>query len=457
MIRMNSIGGKIVPIRLLQALNSYFKVEAAGSTPGRECLAGVTTYLALAYIFFVQPAVLSAAGMDFGAVLSATCISSAVATLLMGILANYPIALAPAMGHNFFFAYTVVLAQGIPWQVALAAVFISGTVFILTSSIGLRERLIEAIPESLQHAIAVGIGLLIALVGLEWSGLVVAAPGTLVALGSLKSGTVLLSLFGLIVTGALFALKARGALLWGILLTAVAGRLAGIIQYEGLISRPASLQPTFLKLDIPGVLRPGMVSIILVFFLLMLFDTVGTLVGVAHQAGFIKDGKLPRARRALLADAIGTVQGAILGTSTVTCYVESAAGVAAGGRTGMANLVTAGLMLLSLFFQPLVRMVGGGIQGQGGIRLYPVIAPALILVGSLIVRSVRSIDWDEPTTSIPAFLTMMVMPLAFSITEGISFGVLSFVLLKLISGKRREVPILLYVFAGLFLLRYWIE
>ncbi|MBI4470060.1 MAG: NCS2 family permease, partial [Acidobacteria bacterium] len=303
---------------LFQTLFSRFQVDAAGSTLGRECMAGVTTYLALAYIFFVQPAVLSAAGMDFGAVLSATCISSAVATLLMAFLANYPIALAPAMGHNFFFAYTVVLAQGVPWRVALAAVFISGSVFILTSSFGFRERLIESIPESMQHAIAVGIGLLIALVGLEWSGLVVASPGTLVTLGNLKSPPVLLALFGLVVTAGLFAIRTRGALLWGILITSVAGAMTGLIRYQGIVSRPPSLLPTFLQLDIPGTLRPGMISVVLVFFLLMLFDTVGTLVGVAHQAGFMKGGKLPRARRALLADAIGTVQGALLGTSTVT-------------------------------------------------------------------------------------------------------------------------------------------
>ncbi len=442
---------------LQSRLLSYFRIEESGSTVGRECLAGLTTFLALAYILFVQPAVLSAAGMDFGAVLVATCLSSAAATLLMAIMANYPIALAPAMGHNLFFAYSVVLAQGVPWRIALGAVFISGVIFILTSSFGLRERLIESIPGSIQHAIAVGIGLLIAVVGLEWSGLIVASPGTLVTLGNMRNPVTLVAVGGLVGTSVLYGLRVRGALLWGILLTAVAGWLTGIIHYEGLISRPPSLRPTLLQLDVLGALRPGMISIVLVFFLLMLFDTVGTLVGVAHQAGFMQEGKLPRARRALLADAIGTVHGAALGTSTVTCYIESAAGVAVGGRTGMANLITAGLLLFSLFFYPLVKMVGGGVQPSPGIRLYPVIAPALILVGSLMLKSVRAIDWDEPTTSIPAFLTIVIIPLAFSITEGISFGLLSFILLKLVAGKRREIPRLLYFFAALFIIRYLLE
>jgi AGZA family xanthine/uracil permease-like MFS transporter len=419
-----------------------------------EILAGITTFLTMAYIIFVQPAVLSACGMDFGAVLVATCLSSALATLLMAFLANYPIAVAPAMGHNFFFAFSVVIGMKVPWQVALGAVAVAGTVFILTAGFGLRERLITAIPESLKHAIAVGIGLLIAVVGLEWSGIIVGAPGTLVKLGSLKTPPVLLALFGLAVMAVLFALKVRGAVLWGILAATAAGLAFGLVRYQGLISRPPSLAPTFLQLDVLGAFKPHMISVIFVFFFLALFDTVGTLVGVAGQAGLMRDGTLPRARQALLTDAIGTVGGAALGTSTVTAYIESATGVAAGGRTGLANVVTAVLFLLSLLFYPLVKMIGGGYQVTEGTTLYPVIAPALIIVGTMMMKGMQLIPWDDMTEAIPAFLTIILMPLAVSITEGIAFGFISYALLKLVTGRGREVHWFIYLFAVLFLIRY---
>jgi AGZA family xanthine/uracil permease-like MFS transporter len=435
-------------------LERWFHLSELGTTIRTEVLAGVTTFLTMAYIIFVQPAVLSAAGMDFGAVLVATCVASAGATLLMAFLANYPIAVAPAMGHNFFFVYTVVLGMGVPWTVALGAVALAGIVFILTAGVGLRERLITAIPASLRHAIAAGIGLLIATIGLQWAGLITASSGTLVALGDLRASPTLLSLFGLAVMALLSVRRVRGAVLWGILVTTVTGLLLGLVQYQGLFGRPPSLAPTFLRLDLLGALRPEMWEAVFVFFFLALFDSVGTLVGVAGQAGLLRNGVLPRAREALLADAIGTVGGAVLGTSTVTAYIESATGVAAGGRTGLANLVTAALFLLSLLFYPLVRMIGGGYHTAQGITLYPVIAPALILVGTFMMKEVSRIPWEEMTEAIPAFLTIIIMPLSFSVTDGIAFGFISYALLKLVAGRGRDVHWILYLFAVLFVLRY---
>jgi AGZA family xanthine/uracil permease-like MFS transporter len=407
----------------------------------------------MAYIIFVQPTVLGAAGMDFGAVLTATCLSTAIATALMAFLANYPIAVAPAMGHNFFFAYAVVIGMKVPWRVALGAVAIAGVVFILTAGIGLRERLITAIPASIKYAIAAGIGLLIAMIGLEWAGIIVAAPGTLVTMGSLHGRPTLIAIGALVLTAVLMARRVPGAMLLGILASTAVGLAAGVVRYQGFASLPPPLAPTLLQLDVRGAFAPEMVAVIFVFFFLALFDSVGTLVGVGQQAGLLRDGTLPRARQALLADAIGTVAGAALGTSTVTAYIESGAGVAAGGRTGLASLVTAALFLLSLFFYPLVRAIGGGVTANGA-TLYPIIAAPLVLVGTMMMGGLRHVEWDEPTESIPAFLTLILMPLAASVTEGIAFGVLSYVLLKLTSGRAREVHPLIYAFALLFLVRY---
>jgi len=434
-------------------LETRFALREHDTTVGREVLAGVTTFLTMAYIIFVQPAVLSACGMDFGAVLVATCVATALASALMAILANYPIAVAPAMGHNFFFAYSVVLGMKVPWQVALGAVAIAGTIFVLTAGIGLREKLITAIPMSIKSAIAAGIGLLIASVGLQWAGLIVGSPGTLVTLGTLHSRPVLLALFGLTLTAILAARKVPGALLWGILASTAAGLPLGIVQYQGLAGAPPSIAPTLLKLDVVGALTPGMITVVLVFFFLALFDSVGTLVGVGEQAGLMRDGTLPRARQALLADAIGTIVGAGLGTSTVTAYIESGAGVAAGGRTGLTSLVVSVLFLFALFLHPLVRMIGGGIA-VGPSTLYPVVAPALILVGTMMIGGLRRVPWDDPTEAIPAFLTIIIMPLAVSITEGVAFGLIAYVVLKVATGRAREVHPLLHVFAVLFLARY---
>jgi AGZA family xanthine/uracil permease-like MFS transporter len=434
-------------------LERRFQLAAHGTTVGTEVLAGVTTFMTMAYIIFVQPAVLSAAGMDFGAVLTATCLATALATLLMALLANYPIAVAPAMGHNFFFAFSVVVAMKVPWQVALGAVAVAGLIFVATAGVGLRERLITAIPASLKHAIAAGIGLLIAAIGQQWAGLIVAAPGTLVTLGNLHSRPVLVSLGALLLTATLMVRRVPGAFLWGILAAAAAAVPLGLARFEGVLSTPPSLAPTFMQLDIAGAFAPGMMAVVFVFFFLALFDSVGTLVGVGSQAGLMRNGTLPRAREALLADAIGTVAGAALGTSTVTAYIESGAGVAAGGRTGLTAVVTAALFLLSLFCYPIVRTIGGGYT-SGSTTLYPIIAAPLILVGTLMIGGLREVAWDEPTEAIPAFLTLILMPLSVSITEGVAFGLISYAVLKLAAGRGREVHALVYVFATLLLARY---
>lgn len=436
-------------------LDKRFALAANGTSVRTEVLAGVTTFLTMAYIVFVQPTVLGAAGMDPGAVMTATCLATAFATALMGLLANYPIAVAPGMGHNFFFAYSVIIAMKVPWRVALGGVAIAGTIFILTAGVGLRERLITAIPDSLKHAIAAGIGLLIAMIGLQWAGLIVAAPGTLVTLGNLRSRPVLLAVASLAFTAILIARRVPGAFLWGMVAATMVGLPLGLVQYHGIVGSVPSLGPTFLQLDIVGAFAPGMVAVIFVFFFLALFDSVGTLVAVGEQAKLTRGGTLPRARQALLADAIGTVTGAALGTSTVTAFIESGAGVAAGGRTGLASMVTAALFLVSLFLHPLVQMIGGGyVQASGQTTLYPIIAAPLILVGTMMIGGLRQIEWDDATEAIPAFLTVIIMPLSVSITEGIAFGLMSYTVLKAAAGRGRDVHPLVYVFAVLFLGRY---
>ncbi len=438
---------------LTSFLDRRFALTAHGTTVGTEVLAGCTTFVTMAYIVFVQPTVLGAAGLDPGAVMTATCLSTALATALMGLMANYPVAVAPAMGHNFFFVYAVVLGMQVPWQVALGAVAVAGLIFVAAAGVGLRERLVTAIPDSLKHAIGAGIGLLIATVGLQWAGVIVDAPGTLVTLGDLGSPPVLLALFGLTVTAMLMARGAPAALLGGVLLTAAVGLPLGIVRYHGLVSAPPSLGPTLFQLDMAGALTPAMLPVVLIFFLLALFDSVGTLVGIGTRAGLMRNGTLPRAREALLADALGTVAGAALGTSTVTAYVESGAGVSAGGRTGLTALVTATLFLFALFCSPLVRMIGSGYV-QGTATLHPVVAPALILVGTMMAGSLRQVEWDDPSEGIPAFLTVIMTPLTVSITEGVAFGLVSFVALRVATGRGRSVHPLVFVCAVLFVARY---
>ncbi|MEE9175294.1 MAG: NCS2 family permease [Thermodesulfobacteriota bacterium] len=439
-------------------LERLFNLKEQGTDVSTEIMAGITTFMTMSYIIFVQPAVLGAAGMDPGAVMVATCLSAALGTVLMAFLANYPIALAPGMGQNFYFSYIVVLTLGYSWQETLGAVFIAGLVFILLSTVGLREALMNILPNCLKNSIPVGIGLLIALVGLEWSGMVVSHPITYVTLGDLTSTPTLLSIFGLLVMAVLFALRIRGAILIGFLLAAVAGLIIGIIEFKGVFASPPSLAPTLLKLEIPNVfVNPELITVIFVFLFLDIFDTIGTLIGVSQPAGLMVNGKLPRARQALLSDAVATSAGALLGTSTITSYIESTTGISAGGKTGLTNIVVAILFLLAIFLNPIVQLIGAGHE-IGGITVYPVIAPALIIVGCMMFKNIVNIDWEDYSESIPAFLTLLMMPLTFSITEGISFGVISYVLLKVIRGKARKIHWLLYLFAILFVARYiWLK
>jgi len=436
-------------------LERTFGLSSSGTNVRQEIFAGFTTFMTMSYIIFVQPAVMGAAGMDPGAVMVATCLASAIGTLAMAFLANYPIALAPAMGHNFFFTYTVVLILGYTWQEALGAVFIAGAVFILLSGVGFRERVMTSIPDTLRSSIPVGIGLLIALVGLEWSGIVVSHPSTYVALGDLSSTPALVSISGLIIMSVLFAKGFRWAIMAGIITTGIIALFSGLAEYHGIFAAPPSIEPTLFKLHIPNPLESTeLITVIFIFLFLDIFDTVGTLIGVSQQGGLMKDGRLPRARQALLSDAIATCTGAILGTSTVTSYIESAAGITAGGKTGFSNVVTASLFVLAIFFNPIVEMIGSGFRTADGTTLYPVIAPALIIVGSMMFANISNIKWEDYTESIPAFLTLIMMPLAFSITEGISFGVIAYALLKLVSGRGKEVNWLIYIFAVLFVIRY---
>jgi AGZA family xanthine/uracil permease-like MFS transporter len=392
--------------------------------------------------------------MDFQAVLAATCIASAISTLMMAALANYPIAVAPAMGHNFFFAFTVVAGMGFKWEVALGAVFLSGVAFLLMSIWGVREQLIQAIPDSLKRGIAVGIGLLITLVGLEWSGLVQGNPATYVALGDLRQPQVWMSGAGILMTLVLLVRRSRGAILAGIFTSTAIGLALGVVKYRGLFSAPPSIAPIVFKLDILGALSLGAIPVIFIFFFLDLFDSIGSLIGIAEQAGLMRDGKLPRAREALMADAIGTCFSGLLGNTTMVSYIESAAGVAEGARTGLAALVAGLLMLAGLFLSPLAAMIGAGVSVSPTLTIYPTVAPALIVVGAFMMRNVGRIAWDEPQEYLPAFITIVLIPFTFSITDGIAFGFIAYVLLAVISGRARKLHWLMVLFTILFVVRY---
>jgi len=443
----------------------FFQLDAHGTTFRREALGGATTFLAMSYIIFVNPGVLSQAGMDFRAVMAATCLAAAASTFLMALLANYPVALAPGMGENFFFVYTlcgaVPLGFGMTWRQALAAVLLAGLFFVALTLSGIRAQIINSIPASLKSGIAAGIGLFVTLIGLEYGNLVVASPGTLVRLGDLRQPVTLVSALGLLLVMALLAYRVRGAILLGILGSTALAAAFGMVHYQGILSIQLRLAPTFWQPDFRGLFAmpvPRLGAAIFVLLYLALFDTVGTLVGVGQQAGLMRDGKLPRADRALFADAVGTTLGAALGTSTVTCYVESAAGVADGARTGLASVVTGSLLLMATFFSPLASMIGGGVPvgsgPEGPILRYPTLAPALIVVGAMMLKVVRDLPWDEPTEYIPAFLTLVGIPLTFSIADGIALGLISYVVGKLVTGRWRECPVLTYVFAALFVLQF---
>jgi AGZA family xanthine/uracil permease-like MFS transporter len=435
-------------------LERWFHLSDAGTTVRTETLAGLTTFMTMSYILFVQPAVLSTTGMDFQAVLATTCITSAIGTLLMAFLANYPIAVAPAMGHNFFFAFTVVATMGFTWQVALGAVFLSGVAFLAMSLWGVREHLMRAIPDSLKHGIAVGIGLLITLVGLEWSGVVRSNPATYVALGDLRQPAVWMSGAGFLVAMILLVRRVRGAILAGIFTSTAIGLALGVVKFHGVVSAPPSIAPVAFKLDIWGALSLGAAPVIFIFFFLDLFDSIGSLIGVAEQGGLMRGGELPRAREALLADAVGTCSAGVLGNSTLVSYIESAAGVAEGAKTGLSAAVAGLLMLSGLFFAPLARMIGEGVAVSPALTLYPTVAPALIIVGAFMMRNVRRIAWDEPQEYLPAFITIVLIPFTFSITDGIAFGFISYVLLSLISGRARRLHWLIILFTVLFIVRY---
>ncbi len=437
-------------------LEKLFRLQELETTVKREIIGGCTTFLTMCYIIFVQPAMLSVAGMNQGAVMVATCLSSAGATFLIAFLANYPVALAPAMGINAYFVFEVCNPDliGVAWPEALGIVFISGVLFILLSFVGLREAIMNTLPVSLHHAIAVGIGIFITFIGLRMSGIITAHPATFVTLGNFTSPPVLLSLFGILVILILMAREVRGAIIIGILATAALTLALGFTKYQGIVSMPPSILPTLFELRFPNIFaRQELIPVIFVFFAQDMFDSIGTLTATGHKAELLKDGKLSKARQALLSDAIGSAGGAVLGTSTVTCYIESASGITAGARTGLASIVTGILMLLALFFYPVVEIVGSGYVIDGN-TFYPVIAPALIIVGFLMLKELIHVDWDDITEAIPASLTLVMTPLAFSITHGIAFGFISIAFMKLVTGRRKELHPLIYFFAALFVARY---
>ncbi len=467
----------------MPSLARFFKLEENQTTLRREISGGVVTFLTMSYIIFVQPSILQKTGMDFNAVMMATCLSAALASILMGLLANYPIALAPGMGENFFFAFTVVLMLGVSWQQALGIVFISGVLFVILTLLKVRQKFVDAIPASLKYAIAAGIGLFIGFIGLADAGIIVrnnaplnaiafskelTSQGVLdqlhtfqyasgaVKLGDFSNPATLLSVAGLIILAFLLVKKVKGAMLWGIVVTAVIGLIFGIVKWQGLVAAPPSLSPTFLKLSFKGLFTFEMLPIVIVFFIMDFFDTIGTLVGVSSRAGLLKDNKLPRASRALMADAVGTVSGALLGTSTVTSFIESAAGVEEGSRTGL-SAVTAGLLfLLAIFFSPFIAMVGGGYaySPEFGLYLYPITAPVLIIVAALMMREIVKVKWDDFSESIPGILTFIGIPLTYSIADGLAFGFISYTFIKILSGKFKDLNLILVLVTLIFLVRF---
>lgn len=426
------------------ALENYFRLAALGTTVRTELLAGLTTFVTMSYIVFVNPSILADAGLPPAAVTAATCLAAAVGSLGMGLWARHPIALAPGMGVNAYFAYGVVLGMGVAWQTALGAVFLSGAVFLALTALGVRQRIVEAIPRELYHATAAGIGLFLALIGLRNAGVVVDDPATLVTLGDLGEPTALLAVAGLLAIAAMMAWGVKAAMLIGILGATVVGALSGITQW-----RPGSLDvgaigQTAFELDIAGAFELGLLEIVFVFLFVDFFDTVGTILAVSTRAGLIgRDGKIPRLGRMLTVDASATMVGALSGTTTTTCYIESAAGVAAGGRSGLTAVVVGLLFLLALPLAPVVGLIPAAAT-----------APALILVGSLMVAAVREIDWDEIDVGLPAFLVLLTIPLTYSIANGLAIGFLAYDALKILRGQGAQVPWLTHALAALFLARF---
>ncbi len=410
--------------------------------------------MTMAYIIFVQPAILSQAGMDFGAVTFATCVSAAIATAIMGLYANLPIAQAPGMGENIFFTFSVVLGMGLAWQDALGAVFVAGLIFLLLSVLRVRRAIIDAIPDAMRHAVAAGIGLFIAFIGLVDAGIVQKSAGGVIELGDVTAPHVLLALFGLLLTAILMIKRVPGAILWGIFASLLVALATGMIPYEGIVAAPPSPKPTLFKLSFQRLSSATFWVAVFVFLYTDIFDTVGTLLAVADAGNLLTPkGEIPRVNRALISDAVGTVVGALLGTSTVTSYIESTAGIASGAKTGRSSLVVAALFIASLFFYPVVRMVGAGVE-VGEKVFHPITAPALIVVGSLMTKTLRRIDWSRLWEAFPAFLTMIGIPLTYSIADGMALGFVSYPICALAAGKAKEVNPFMWVITALFVVRY---
>ncbi|GGC94362.1 NCS2 family permease [Undibacterium terreum] len=424
-------------------LEKFFKLKDHGTDVRTELLAGLTTFLTMAYIIFVNPSILGDAGMPKDSVFVATCVAAALGTLIMGLYANYPIALAPGMGLNAYFAYVVVKGMGLPWQVALGSVFISGCLFLFVSVFKIRELIINGIPNSIRTAITVGIGLFLGIISLKSCGIIASNPATFVTLGNLHEPAPILAILGFFLIVALDRLKVRGAILIGILTVTIASFIFGGNKFMGVVSTPPSLDPTLFKLDIMGALSIGILNVVLVFFLVELFDATGTLMGVANRAGLLKAGKLDRMNKALLADSTAIVAGSFLGTSSTTAYIESAAGVQAGGRTGLTAVTVAALFLACLFISPLA----------GTVPSYAT-APALFYVACLMLRELTEIDWEDTTESIPAAVTALLMPFTYSIANGVAFGFITYVVLKLLTGRVKQVSAVAGIISSVFLFKF---
>ncbi|UTR08804.1 NCS2 family permease [Evansella sp. LMS18] len=432
-------------------MERYFRFQELGTNYKKETLGGLTTFLAMAYILFVNPLILSGAGMDEGAVYVATALAAALGTIIMGVVARYPIALAPGMGLNAFFTYSVVLGMGIPWETALLGVFLSGIVFIIITLVGIREVIINAIPAELKYAAAAGIGLFIAFIGLQGAGIVVVSEATLVQIGDLGHGPTLLAIFGVVITVIFMTLGLRGGIFYGMIVTALVGVIFQVVPTPNqIVGSIPSLAPTFGaafapfgEMALSEIFTFNLLIVILTFLFVDFFDTAGTLYAVANQAGFVKDNKLPRAQRALLADSSATSIGAILGTSTTTAYIESSSGIAAGARTGFASIVTGALFLVALLFSPLLVVI-----------TEEVTAPALIIVGILMASSLSQIDWKRFEIAVPAFLTVILMPLTYSIATGIALGFIMYPITMICKGKGKEVHPIMYGMFFVFILYF---
>lgn len=425
-------------------LEAFFKLKEHGTSVKTEVIAGMTTFLTMAYIVFVNPSILALTGMDFNAVFVATCLAAALGSSIMALVANYPIALAPGMGLNAYFTFTVVQGMGVPWQTALGAVFISGIIFLIVSLFKVREAIVNAIPHSLKLAISAGVGMFLAIIALKNAGVVVASPATLVTLGNIHAPQTLLAILGFFMIVALEYRRVHGSIIISILTVTVLSIVLGLSEFKGVFSMPPSMAPTYMQMDVMGALNAGLIDVIFVFFFVDLFDTTGTLIGVSYRAGLLdKDGKLPRLKKALLADSVAITAGAVMGTSSTTAYIESAAGTAVGGRTGLTSLVVALLFLAALWFAPLA----------GTVPAYAT-APALLYVAVLMARGLAEIEWDDLTEAAPAVVTAFAMPFTFSIADGIAFGFISYTMIKLMAGRHKDLSLSVWVITGLWIMKF---